>query len=349
MQGYKVLFLVAVYSSGVSTSMALASMHGFVSPDKVNVQKKRTESPENPEVPPTPVKKLKQVARHPRPVVDVVAWDKFQNRIPLGEGLSGEVWGVQEDGQPLVLKVRKEKGLTPVRAEFQRLQQAAVLGVAPAPLGDIFRIGTQENHFFAFRMEQIPGVQTLGSALKSIRSDQNKEKVRRFSTIADRAFSSLEALHSGNLTHNDLSPENILVAGDVNRSETIQRVVLIDFGTYDDDVGHPEYHLLESLQFNDRRDLDFVALILVFLEASGNYIPNSDQKLTLSELIAELPNMSIFSAELKTKLIERLSILQTEIELKNSIEKSFEDRNDNEENSRDFFEDLNLFNSESMK
>lgn len=207
---------------------------------------------------------------------DLLSWKDFEGAVGLGEGRFGSVWKARENDQDVILKVIKDgSGPKMLRVEFDRQLQAALAGVAPRPLGELFRIGTKAEFSFGFRMEYIPNALNLTAYLAKINDLPIDQKLGSLQNIASFAFHVLDQLPHG-LNHNDLAPENILVVGQDSSFVTINRVLLIDFGVAYHEGGHPEYHILEGASMNPR-DRDFLALCLVFLQAAGEHDPYREE------------------------------------------------------------------------
>jgi len=240
-----------------------------------------------------------------------VLFDDLAEVRTLGHGQFGTVYQARLAGIDVVIKSLQIKtGFRKVEQEFERQRSAGALGAAPQVLGEIFCLKNGDVETFAFAMESYPHAITLSQLAQDIQEAHEDQRKKIIQKVDMLALNTLNKLHEGQIAHNDMAPENMLVIRASNSIDDIENVLLIDFGVEDEHEGHPDYHANISLQVSPFHR-DTISLLLIFLEMTREYTPCSP-KLEIQEFRQRLKNSPWMSTSFKNEMNQRLELIINE-------------------------------------
>ena len=149
---------------------------------------------------------------------------RYRLRSVLGSGSMGTVWSAYDEflHRPVAVKeVRLPSGVPAAQADEVRertLREARAIAVLSHPNVIILHDVAREHGEPFVVMELLPS-RSLGALLTEL----GQLSTAQAAAVADAVAAALEAAHAAGITHRDVKPGNVLVAGD-------GRIKLTDFG-----------------------------------------------------------------------------------------------------------------------
>jgi predicted ATPase/signal transduction histidine kinase/CheY-like chemotaxis protein len=124
----------------------------------------------------------------------------------------------KQDNKPVILKMLKEEHISPTELSYRKQEYDIIAGLSHPGVIQTYGIEPYK-HTLLLIVEDIAGV-----SLKRVMENQ-RISIQEFFLLALRLIESIAYIHSVDIIHKDISPDNIIVNQETNQLK------LIDFGT----------------------------------------------------------------------------------------------------------------------